>query len=170
MKKNILLGLIIAILFQLVVLISMVGLAALPLWTGTEVKIKTIPIDPRSLFRGNYARLRYEISQLEIHTDKVIRNGEIVYVLLNQADDGIYIFSATRLDKPDSGIFLRGRINNKRYSEKGHVFDINYGIEAFFAPKQKALALEDKLSDGGIAVLMVSKSGKARLKDVIDNN
>ena len=52
-----------AILFQFFVLTGMVAVAAMPLLSGTEIKIKTIPVDPRSLFRGNYARLRYEISQ-----------------------------------------------------------------------------------------------------------
>ena len=38
--------------------------AVYPLWSDVSVKLKTVPVDPRSLFRGNYAQLRYEISRL----------------------------------------------------------------------------------------------------------
>ncbi len=44
---------------------------------------------------------------------------------------------------------------------------IKYGIEAFFAPRERALQLEKDLRGGGVAVLMVSSGGKARLMDVI---
>ena len=64
-------------------------------------------------------------------------------------------------------MYLRGRIENRRYSGKTKYFRLKYGIEAFFAPKEKALALEKDLRDGGVAILMVSKNGKARLKDII---
>ena len=168
MKKTIAISLLIAVLFQLLVLIGMVGLSAMPLWTGHEVKVKTIPVDPRSMFRGNYARLRYELSEVEIeHSNKKIRNGEVVYVSLLQAEGGLYEFSQASLVKPQEGVFLRGRIQTHRYSNNQQPFQVKYGIEAFFAPKDKALALEDDLRDGGVAVLMVSASGKARLKDVI---
>ena len=43
------------------------------------------------------------------------------------------------------------------------------GIEAFFAPKEKALKLEKDLRNGGTAILMVARSGNAALKDVIPN-
>ena len=67
-----------AVLFQFVVLSGMYVSAALPLWTGTEVKIKTIPVDPRSLFRGNYATLRYPFSTIESTELRATgtRNGE----------------------------------------------------------------------------------------------
>jgi len=168
MKKTIVVGLLIAALFQLLVLTGMVGLSAMPLWTGEEIKVKTIPVDPRSMFRGNYARLSYDISEVGIeHANKKLRNGDVVYVSLYQAESGLYEFSKASLTKPQQGVFLRGRIQTHRYDSNQKAYDVKYGIEAFFAPKKKALALENDLRDGGIAVLMVSSSGKARLKDVI---
>ncbi len=170
MKSRIVIALITAIGFQLLVLIGMVTLASAPLWTGTEVKIKTIPVDPRSLFRGNYARLRYDISEIHLDqpaTDKKIRNGEVVYVLLEAGEKNIYHQKSVTLEKPVTGLFIRGRISHPRYHEDNNRYQVKYGIEAFFAPKEKALALEDNLREEGIAVLMVSPSGKARLKNII---
>lgn len=171
MNRKILYGLSVAVVFQLLVLTGMYASAALPLWTGSEVKIKTLPVDPRSMFRGNYARLNYDISRIERHyfsNNEELRNGEVVYVVLKAGEDGLYQFSGAQLDKPESGTFLRGRIQNRRYN-LGNL-QIRYGIEAFFAPKADALQLEADLRNGGIAVLMVARSGKARLKDVIGKN
>lgn len=173
MKNKILLGLSLAIVFQFLVLSGMYASASLPLWTGTEIKIKTTPVDPRSIFRGNYARLNYEITQIErSHFSEAddLRNGDVVYITLKLNINESYDFSSASLVKPDSGIFLRGRIDNRRYEDEAEYFRIKYGIEAFFAPKERALALEKDLRDGGIAVLMVSNAGKARIKDVIANN
>lgn len=168
MKKSIVVGLFLAVFFQLLVLIGMVGLSAMPLWTGQEIKVKTIPVDPRSMFRGNYARLRYELSEVNLeHQGKKIRHGEVVYVGLSQAEDGLFEFSHASLNRPSEGIFLRGRIQTHRYRAEQKTYRVKYGIEAFFAPKKKALALEKQLRDGGIAILMVSANGKTRLKDVI---
>ena len=171
-KNKIVLGLFAAMLFQLIVLISMVLLSAMPLWTGNEIKIETIPVDPRSMFRGNYARLRYDISDVKVEhsiADKKIRNGEVVYVGLKKNENGLFEFSSASFVEPEQGVYLRGRIENHRYSATNAEHKVKYGIEAFFAPKEKALALEKDLRDGGVAVLMVSNSGKARLKDVIGN-
>ncbi len=168
MKKTIAKSLLIAVLFQLLVLIGMVGLSAMPLWTGQEIKIKTIPVDPRSMFRGNYARLRYEISEVNLESDgKKIRHGEVVYVSLSQTEDGLFEYTSASLNQPSEGIYLRGRIQTHRYRAEQKTYNVKYGIEAFFAPKKKALVLEKELRDGGVAVLMVSDNGKVRLRNVI---
>ena len=41
------------------------------------------------------------------------------------------------------------------------------GIEAFFAPKERALRLEKALRDGGVAVLKVSARGRAAIEDIV---
>ena len=159
-------GLVAAIAFQLVVLVGMVVNAAMPLWTGTEVRVRTVPVDPRSLFRGNYARLAYEFGTLPegalAGEEDGLRVGEVVYVRLERGQDDTYGFAGASLDPPAGGVFLRGRLvtNHPPYR-------VRYGLEAFFAPKEKALALEKDLRNGGISVLMVSGSGRAALKDVI---
>lgn len=164
MKNKIIIGIVAAILFQFIVLAGMVTSSSMPLWTGTQIKVKTVPVDPRSLFRGNYARLGYEFSSLkqDDHNELYdLRVGEIVYLILKKDKNDLYVMDRISLTKPESGIFLRGRIQS-RYSS----IDIKYGIEAFFAPTKKALELEKRLRNGGIAVLMVSSGGKARLKSI----
>ena len=168
MKNKISTGLLVAICFQFLVLSGMYVSAAIPLWTGSEIKVKTIPVDPRSMFRGNYAQLRYDFSRIKsthFPDNASLRNGEIVYILLKPGDDDLHEFSGVSLVKPNSGVYLRGRVKNGRY--RRDVYQVKYGIEAFFAPEKDALALEKNLRDGGIAVLMVSSNGTARIKNVI---
>ncbi|MGL6162548.1 GDYXXLXY domain-containing protein [Microbulbifer sp.] len=170
MKKKIVIGLIAAIAFQFVILTGMYVSAQMPLWTGTEVKLKTVPVDPRSLFRGNYARLEYTISRVDASLfppGKRLRNGEVVYVSLEPGKNDLYELSGVSLQKPQSGLFLRGRVADRWFEGPGGSVRIKYGIEALFAPKEKALALEKELVDGGVAVVKVSGGGKARLQGVV---
>lgn len=168
MNSRFVFGLGAAILFQIVVLIGMVINSALPLVTGHEVKLKTVPYDPRSLFRGNYARLNYEISRIdgEYFSDvETLRSGEVVYVSLAPGADGLQHLTSVSLEKPNTGTFLRGTVDGQYFSVDQPVL-INYGIEAYFAPKEEALRLERELREEGVSVLMVTDSGRARLKSV----
>ena len=154
-----------AIALQVIVLAGMVASAAMPLWTGAEVRVATLPVDPRSMFRGNYARLNYDFSTLpEDAPDGVgeLRAGEIVYVSLESGKDGLYRYARASLERPEGGVFLRGRIQRG-----GAPYRVRYGIEAFFAPKKEALRLERELRDGGVAVLRVSASGRAAIEGIV---
>ena len=164
-RSKIAAGLVAAIAFQLVVLAGMVVNAALPLWTGTEIRVRTVPVDPRSLFRGNYARLAYEFGTLPegaLAGEEDPRVGEVVYIRLERGEGGAYEYAGASLDPPTEGVFLRGRLATVIAP-----YRVRFGIEAFFAPKERALELEEDLRNGGTALLMVSGSGRAALKDVV---
>jgi len=161
-------GLVLLVVFQMAVLAAEYLNAVYPLWTGQEIILKVVPIDPRSLFRGNYARLNYDISRIKLPEEaalKLPRHGEIVYVSLKPDKDGIHTYAGAGYEKPSEGLFLRGRISTNMRGEIGP-FGVRYGIEAYFAPKEKALALEKQLRSGGIARIMVAANGKATLKNI----
>lgn len=170
-KKNILTGLMIVIVFQLTVLASEYLGAIYPLWTGKEIRIRTRPVDPRSLFRGNYARLQYDISTIGkncFDTKKGLRNNEVIYVKLKPSKNGLFVFEDAGLEKPEKGPFIRGRVQGRPFPNQW-AYNVRYGIEAYFAPKEKALALERDLRRSGVAVIMVAENGKAALKDIVTN-
>lgn len=167
-KRNIFTLLTAAAFAQIIILGGMVALAAKPLYSGQEVRVATLPIDPRSLFRGNYARLNYEFSSLPenaLAEHQHLRSGEPVYVTLVTGAGDLYEYAGVSLNKPESGVFIRGRLQNRRNRQR-----VKYGIEAWFAPKQEALRLERELRDGAVAVLMIDSSGKAALKDIVTSN
>lgn len=169
------------LLFQGLVLVGMYALSALPVITGTEILLKTVPVDPRSLFRGNYARLNYDISRIAAaefapHEESAarsgdyaapqLRTGEVVYVRLHRGENRLYEFAGAQLTRPEGGIFIRGRVRDFWHAEQPE-YHVEYGIEAFFAPQKKALELERQLADSAVAVLKVSKNGSARVVEVI---
>ena len=165
MRQKIALALAAAIVLQVIVLAAMVASAAMPLWTGTEVRVATLPVDPRSMFRGNYARLNYAVSTLPedaLGGVGELRAGEVVYVSLESGEDGLHRYAGASLDRPAEGVFLRGRIQRGRAP-----YRVRYGIEAFFAPKEKALRLEEELREGGVAVLKVSAKGRAAIEAIV---
>ncbi|MCP4149401.1 MAG: GDYXXLXY domain-containing protein, partial [bacterium] len=130
------------------------------------------PIDPRSMFRGNYARLRYDISQIparDVNRLLSPRHGEVVYVKLAPEKNSTWGYNGVSLKKPSTPPFLKGRIQSKSHRASGN-YRVRYGIEAFFAPKAKALALEKTLRHSAVAKIYVTKNGKAALKEVIDGS
>jgi uncharacterized membrane-anchored protein len=173
-NKKILACLIIAILFQASVLVGEYVSSVYPHWTGKEIILKMRPVDPRSMFRGQYVNLNYEINSLsselmkEIDTsDQTLRQGEIVYVSLKE-NDGIWEASSVNLSKPLTGMFIQGRIHRRW---RGSTVSIKYGIEAYFASPKRAKEIENsvrKESRNGkaFAIVMIASNGKAALKEI----
>ena len=169
------LGLAMAIVLQSTVLCGMVVDAALPRWTGTEIRVRTLPVDPRSMFRGNYALLRYDFSRVPASAlggSTGLRLDDVVYVMLEPNASGLYVFAGASRERPDEGVFLRARVRNTGSPRVGpnrgsNQITLELGIEAYFAPRDEALRLERELRRGGVAVLMISPSGKAALESVV---
>ena len=154
-----------ALAFQLAVLVGMVVSAQIPLWTGVEVRVRTVPVDPRSVFRGNYVRLRYPFSTLPegaFAQGDAPRVGEVVHVRLVPGGAGIHRYAGVSFEPPSQGVFLRGRIAGVRPA-----YRVRFGLEAFFASKEVAVALEQDLRAGGVAVLKITAAGRAALQDVV---
>lgn len=162
-------GLLAALVFQVSVLVAMQVRAAWPLFHGTTVRVATVPVDPRSLFRGNYAILRYDTDDAfeNFAGDRsALRHGERVYLHLTPTEQGLHHWSAASLIPPADGLYVRARVVRfGRARRSGAVVSIPH-IEAYFAPKAEALRLERRLRLGGVAVINVSASGQAALKGV----
>jgi uncharacterized membrane-anchored protein len=155
-------GLIAGVVLQLLVLMLEYLGAVYPLWTGQEASLKVIPVDPRSIFRGNYARLSYEISRIPdtaLSIDTAVRFDQYVYVMLKPDAEGLLSFAGASVERPESGMYIRGRYLGDN--------QIKYGIEAYFAPREKAIALEGLLRRGGVAKVMIAANGKAALLEVM---
>ncbi len=62
--------LLITVAAQLVILVAMIALRAIPLVTGQTVLVKVAPVDPRDLFRGDYVILSYDFSRVSQEQSK----------------------------------------------------------------------------------------------------
>ena len=147
-----------AVLAQLLVLGGLAGYSQYPLWVGKEVRVATLPVDPRDWFRGQYVHLDYAFSRLPIPDMELPRGGDPVFVPLRR-QDGLWRPGEARLREPNKGPYLRGRIT----AVSGGLMHVRYGIEAWFASAQEAQRLETELRDGGVARLRVAPGGRAVL-------
>jgi uncharacterized membrane-anchored protein len=143
-----------------------------PLWTGEEVRLEIAPVDPRSMFRGNYARLAYTVASVDSNLfegqERNLRKGEVVYVFVEEGEGEVWHATRVQLEEPLSGLFLRGRLT-QAWSHTEQPLRIRYGIEAWFAPKAKALEIEAAArrrpgeEPRAYAIVAVSGSGRAAL-------
>ena len=143
---------------QLLFPLGMIGWNELQLALGTEVRLKTAPVDPVDLFRGRYVALRYEISSLPVDGD--VRRGDTVYVVLERSAE-IWTGGSASTSRPEDGTFIRGRVTSGDRSRAS----IEYGIETYFVDEDEAPELER--SSGRLVVdVVLDDDGRARIDGV----
>ena len=111
MKKTFI---VLAIILQLMVLAYMAGEREFILRKGTVIHLRTAPIDPRDMFRGDYVRLNYGISRLPVNMIKnadgvdEIKKGAKIYTSLKEGPNGLYELVNADLQKPKDGLYNPG--------------------------------------------------------------
>ena len=107
------------VLAQVLLLIGVISQREYSLRHGTEVILQTRPIDPRSLFQGDYAILAYEISIPP--REGQFSNRDSVYVYLEESPESWRgVDYRLRRDGSDKRPFIKGRM--------GDHGDIDFGI------------------------------------------
>jgi len=165
-----------AVLLQILVLGYMVGEREHILRNGKIIYLRTAPIDPRDLFRGDYVRLNYEISNISARNlprgDATgLAKGSKVYVILTENSNGLYELGHVSPTEPPTGIYLAGRsLYDFRHRMTGHSLRLKYGIEAYFVQQGKGRQIEQRLGNRNqlqIPLEMqiaVGRNGKAVIK------
>ena len=101
------------ILFELVAVFGLFLPYIFLLQSGTPITLRTVPIDPRSIFRGDYVILGYEAGEGLPMTETY---GDVVYAVLEKGGD-VYErvrFSDTKPELTEGQICLRGRTEYQR--------------------------------------------------------
>lgn len=166
-----------AVILQVMVLAYMAGEREHILRNGTVIHLRTAPIDPRDLFRGDYVRLNYEISRIgvdqfkDLEARKELKKDDRIFVSLQEGPGGLYEVASARLQKPKEGLYLTGRALHPHQSlQPGSPIWINYGIEAYFVEQGTGAAIEERRGNRtGVQVplemeIAVSRTGQAVIK------
>ena len=157
MKRRTLIVLSGIVIFQIAVLgFELLG-AIYPLWTGKEIRLQIVPQDPRSLFRGHYARLQYDLSNIDQKTIKAparLRIGEVLYVRLETGPGGIF---AERRQPPWrvphlACSFVAASKNDRRRTACGAIRFV-MASRLFLVDQEHAQTLEKELRSGGVAIV-----------------
>lgn len=176
MRTNAWIALAIVLLTQTGVLGWMVYDRQRILRSGKEITLKTEPIDPRSLFRGDYVILNYVFSRVPHKPDANTKNGDALYVTLEEQQPGDWRAVTTTTVYPavvaPNQVVLRGKVINTWPGVASDTSDVRFGIESYFVPEGEGKVLEDKVRTGDLKVVVaVDESGKAAIKGlVLDGN
>jgi uncharacterized membrane-anchored protein len=167
-----------AALIQCGILLYMIQSRAAILQNGVEVVLKTEPVDPRDLLRGDYVTLGYAISSFpatEIEGDFNVHYDESspVYVALKKGADGVWVKSRASVSpiadlKPDE-VLIAGRARYGFTPKTSDNITVDYGIERFYVPEGEGRAIESERNERRIdAVVMVDAKGRAQMKRLMD--
>jgi uncharacterized membrane-anchored protein len=106
---------------------------------GREVVLEVIPVDPRSLFRGDYVILGSTEQPADVKPDEVVIRGRVEYVYDPPKDE-----------------------------PPGTMVNLHYGIESFFVPEGTGRELEKMVGEKKIsAVIAVDDGGTAAIKGLM---
>lgn len=166
------------VLLQTAALAGMVAIKQRTLAIGTPILLETAPIDPRSLFRGDYVRLNYEISSLkysEVGGDSDFDRHDTVFVVLQEGEKFWEPVSIHHEMPPhgDETVVIRGKVQWTGIwdgGEERNGINVRYGIESYFVPEGEGIALERPAVGEEISLLVtVDPKGDAAIKAVLVN-
>jgi len=121
-------------------------------FNGEVVYLRTAPVDPRDLFRGDYVQLEYdlafpsrEIMDKYFNENKITADSRLkqqtVYLWLNSSRQRAPELVQLSLVEPLEGPFMKAQIGGNEWSQRA---PIQLGIEKYFVEQGAGLALEEK--------------------------
>lgn len=148
--------------------------------SGTDVLLKTAPVDPRDLLRGDYVILTYDISTISTTSITGTRpeTGEVarLNVRLKPGADGFWTVSAASFDplaEEAGSVVLISQpvtIYDWEWQNAGNL-TVSYGIERFYVPEGEGRPIEDGRNQGRVSVAVrVSEDGQAQIRALMLDN
>ena len=149
------------VLFQLLILLGLIGFNEVNLAFGKSVVLQSVPVDPRDLFRGDYVVLRYKISTLSgIPGLRNVYEGDRVYVHLEQRGDVWEAIEVSKERREEWDVCISGEVVDAQPQ-----VEVRYGIESYFVPEGRGREIE-RARDIKVRV-SVSRLGKVTIEGLI---
>ncbi|MFC5653834.1 GDYXXLXY domain-containing protein [Paenibacillus solisilvae] len=161
--------LIVLLVVQVLFLAAIAGIHYSTLWFGKEIRLQTVPVDPRDLLYGDYVQLNYDINRVPLslrqETGDKPKSGDRIYVVLQEnQSDGIYRAKAVASRKPSLSvgqIMLKGRVE---YADDDAI-RISYGIERYYVKENTGKELE-KQAGNLVVKVKTSAWGSPVIEDI----
>ena len=154
-------------LFWLALVGGLLGFKQFTLSSGEQVLLRTMPVDPRDLFRGDYVILRYEISSFPAGTLKLDAEdprawmGRRVYVPL-AVEGGYGRAIGIGFERP-AGLYLSGSLRAAGPDD----WSVDYGIESYFVPEGAGRAIETRGGESLDVRVAIDRFGNAAIVAVL---
>ncbi|MCB1472716.1 MAG: GDYXXLXY domain-containing protein [Rhodobiaceae bacterium] len=141
---------------------------------GHEITLKTVPVDPRDLFRGDYVILNFAISRVELadvpHPDTIDELDEVFVIISPQDDDwAVSSLSEAMPDTmPPGAQVLRADVDYLSGEGANRTARLRYGVESYFVPEGTGRDLEKLVRDKALSVIVaVGPGGRAAIKGLV---
>lgn len=150
--------LLIGLVLQLLFLFGLFLPSQWTLASGTPVTLETVPVDPRSILRGDYVILSYEATQ---GLPTTFNWGDPVYIVLEKKGD-VYERVAYLPEKPQ---LQPGQVCLRASAQYGTA--VIPDLAQYFVPEGKGLEFEQAQREHRLLVdAMVTKNCKAAIKAI----
>jgi uncharacterized membrane-anchored protein len=177
-RRNLWLAIAAVAIGQAAVLAWMIWDRTALLANGREVVLEVIPVDPRSLFRGDYVILGYDISRFELPTGtKPPKKNAAFYITLqkSQGDNWQVVGGSSEppAETKPGEVVVKGRVdyvsgNSPDQPQQPVTVNLRYGIESFFVPEGTGRELEKMIGDKKLsAVIAVDDAGNPAIKGLM---
>jgi uncharacterized membrane-anchored protein len=165
-------------LFLLGTLAVMIESRASILRDGVEVILKSEPIDPRDLMRGDYVRLGYGGGISVVEEDLVTGDWperdtvQPIWVVLSAGEDGLHTAREVRFSRPveveEGDVVMRSLPVRIRVAGNGRQTSVidppRFGIERYYVPEGEGLEIEKARNEGRTTVAVrVSEAGDPQI-------
>ena len=157
------------------VLYYMIESRASILRSGREVVLRTEPVDPRDLMRGDFVILSYPLSRLDpavIGGTAPVTGPASVHVALMKdgADPDLWTFSRASwqpiTDAKAEEVILTGKTPDY-YGAGSNPVPLTFGIERFYVPEGEGKPIEEGVREKTVhVVLAVNDKGMAQIKSL----
>lgn len=155
---------------QVAVLAYMVYDRVVLIQTGREIVLDVTPVDPRSLFRGDYVILTYPAAQLADDVRKSFPQGDRgpeIYLVLGRNGDGKWRAKAYSMERPKNvaaeDVVVKGRLPANSFARS-----VKLGIESYFVPEGKGRRIEAAVAKKEVEVrVAVGADGRTAIKGLL---
>jgi uncharacterized membrane-anchored protein len=173
-RRNLWLGIGVVAAVQAAVLCWMIYERAHLLSSGREIVLEVVPVDPRSLFQGDYVTLNYPISRVDMPSGAQLHHGAVIYVTLQKTANDTWTVAQTSTAPPATTspdqVVLKGRVQyfSAATDKLPAQSSVDYGIETFFVPEGTGHELEKLIGNHKLfALIAVDGDGNAGIKGLI---
>lgn len=160
-------------LIPAVVIVVFFGVKLFTASMGEEILLKTAPVDPRDIFRGDYVRLSYEISMIDLNNvsyDRDFSTDDTIYAALSKKEKFWTVDSVSHSipSLAENQVCMRGGVSMTASRQIDNRVGVEWGIESYFVPEGEGRKIErERNAENTSVIVSVDSTCSSVLKELL---